>query len=324
MLSISHLQKRFGGRIAVDDVSFEVRAGETIGLLGPNGAGKTTTLSMMSGLTQPDGGSVSFQGSLVQQGADDLKRRVGLVPQDLALYDELSAWANLELFGGLYGLSGHTLATRADAALSLVGLCERRGDRVQEFSGGMKRRLNIAAALLHDPELILLDEPTVGVDPQSRNAIFDNLEELKRRGKTLVYTTHYMEEAERLCDRIVIIDHGRVIANDTVRGLYKLLPKSSSVELQFDGAQPGDDLLAALCALRGIDAAARSEGGVRIETQDFATALAGALDCIAAQGLRVVSVQSERTTLEDVFITLTGHGLRDGAAPPSPEQAAAP
>ncbi len=324
VLSISHLQKRFGDRIAVNDVSFEVCAGETIGLLGPNGAGKTTTLSMMSGLTQPDGGSVSFQGSLVQQNADDLKRRVGLVPQDLALYDELSAWANLELFGGLYRLAGRALAARADAALALVGLSERRGDRVKEFSGGMKRRLNIAAALLHDPELILLDEPTVGVDPQSRNAIFDNLEELKRRGKTLVYTTHYMEEAERLCDRIVIIDHGRVIANDTVRGLYKLLPESSSVELQFDGLQPGDDLLAALASLPGIGAAVRSEGGVRIETQDFAIALARALDRIAAQGLRVVSVQSERTTLEDVFIKLTGHGLRDGPAPPSPEQVAAP
>jgi ABC-2 type transport system ATP-binding protein len=267
---------------------------------------------------------VSFQGSLVQQNADDLKRRVGLVPQDLALYDELSAWANLELCGGLYRLAGRALAARADAALALVGLSERRGDRVKEFSGGMKRRLNIAAALLHDPELILLDEPTVGVDPQSRNAIFDNLEELKRRGKTLVYTTHYMEEAERLCDRIVIIDHGRVIANDTVRGLYKLLPESSSVELQFDGLQPGDDLLAALASLPGIAAAARSEGGVRIETQDFAIALARALDRIAAQGLRVVSVQSERTTLEDVFIKLTGHGLRDGPAPPSPEQVAAP
>jgi ABC-2 type transport system ATP-binding protein len=323
VLSISHLQKRFGDRIAVDDVSFEVRAGETIGLLGPNGAGKTTTLSMMSGLVQPDGGSASFDGRPVQQDAEDLKRRVGLVPQDLALYDELSAWANLELFGGLYGLAGRTLAARADAALALVGLSNRRADRVKDFSGGMKRRLNIAAALLHDPELILLDEPTVGVDPQSRNAIFENLEELKRRGKTLVYTTHYMEEAERLCDRIVIIDHGRVIANDTVRGLYKLLPNAGSVELQFDGSQPGDEVLASLGSVPGIDGVARSDGGVRIETRDFATGLARAFDVIAAHGLRAVAVQSERTTLEDVFITLTGHGLRDGSAPGAAEPAAA-
>jgi len=231
MLSIDHLHKRFGDRVALDDVSFEVRDGETVGLLGPNGAGKTTTLSMMSGLGQPDAGSVSFRGQLVRQDANDLKRRVGLVPQDLALYDELSAWANLQLFGGLYGLAGRKLTQRSDEALALVGLASRRNDLVKQFSGGMKRRLNIAGALLHDPELILLDEPTVGVDPQSRNAIFENLEELKRRGKTLVYTTHYMEEAERLCDRIVIVDHGKVIANDTVRGLYRHLPASRSTGL---------------------------------------------------------------------------------------------
>jgi ABC-2 type transport system ATP-binding protein len=333
LLTVSHLKKHYGGRTAVDDVSFEVRAGETVGLLGPNGAGKTTTLSMMSGLVQPDGGSVSFGGERVHQDAGSLKRRVGLVPQDLALFDELSAWSNLELFGGLYGLAGRALAQRAEAALGLVGLSSRRGDLVKHFSGGMKRRLNIAGALLHDPELILLDEPTVGVDPQSRNAIFENLEELKARGKTLVYTTHYMEEAERLCDRIVIIDHGRVIANDTVHGLHRLLPTSRSVELEFEGsaadavaataaaadavaatataAAAPDLLLEALVSLPGISGVSRSEAGVRLETDDFAAGLARALDCVAKAGVRVVSVQSARATLEDVFITLTGHGLRD-------------
>jgi len=346
VLSISHLKKHYGGRTAVDDVSFEVRAGETIGLLGPNGAGKTTTLSMMSGLVQPDGGWVSFGGERVHQDAASLKRRVGLVPQDLALFDELSAWANLELFGGLYGLTGRTLEQRAEAALGLVGLSSRRADRVKHFSGGMKRRLNIAGALLHDPELILLDEPTVGVDPQSRNAIFENLEELKARGKTLVYTTHYMEEAERLCDRIVIIDHGRVVANDTVHGLHRLLPNSRSVELQFEGgaahaaaagaaaagagtahaggshaAAAQDPLLTALASLPGISAVSRSEAGVRLETDDFAVGLARALDCVAGAGVRVVSVQSSRATLEDIFITLTGHALRDApvAAPVAAE-----
>jgi ABC-2 type transport system ATP-binding protein len=313
LLSITRLQKRFGARIAVDDVSFEVRAGETVGLLGPNGAGKTTTLSMMSGLTQPDSGSVSFGGQLVHQDADSLKRRVGLVPQDLALFEELSAWSNLELFGGLYGLSGRMLAARAAAALDLVGLSSRRADRVKQFSGGMKRRLNIAGALLHDPELILLDEPTVGVDPQSRNAIFENLEALKASGKTLVYTTHYMEEAERLCDRIVIIDHGRVVANDTVRGLYQLLPKSRSVELQFDAGSPDDALLAALASLPGISAVSRSEAGVKLETDDFAADLARVLDAIAQRHLRVASVQTARASLEEVFIALTGHALRDAA-----------
>ncbi|HEV7611187.1 MAG TPA: ABC transporter ATP-binding protein [Steroidobacteraceae bacterium] len=313
MLSISHLQKRFGERVAVDDVSFEVRAGETIGLLGPNGAGKTTTLSMMSGIARPDGGSVSFDGQIVHQDANHLKMRVGLVPQDLALYDELSAWANLELFGGLYGLAGARLATRADDALRLVGLADRRRDRVKEFSGGMKRRLNIAGALLHDPELVLLDEPTVGVDPQSRNAIFENLEELKRRGKTLVYTTHYMEEAERLCDRIVIIDHGKVIANDTVHGLYRRLPASRVVALEFDGATATDAVLAGLGALTGICAVQRTAAGVRVEMEDFGTPLARALEIIAGAGLRVASLETGRTSLEDVFIALTGHALRDGA-----------
>ena len=314
MLSITHLQKRFGDRLAVDDVSFEVRAGETLGLLGPNGAGKTTTLSIMSGLARPDKGSVSFQGRTVHQDANHLKRCVGLVPQELALYDELSAWANLELFGGLYGLAGEQLAHRAEEALTLVGLQNRRGDRVKGFSGGMKRRLNIAGALLHDPELILLDEPTVGVDPQSRNAIFENLEELKRRGKTLLYTTHYMEEAERLCDRIVIIDHGRVIANDTVRGLYRRLPASQAVLLEIDGAPADESLLSGLAVLPGISAVQRTAGGVRIETDDFGAPLAGALEHIAGRGLRVTSVQTGQMNLEDVFIALTGHALRDGPA----------
>jgi ABC-2 type transport system ATP-binding protein len=309
MLSICHLQKRFGDRTAVDDVSFEVGAGETVGLLGPNGAGKTTTLSMMCGLARPDGGSVSFQGRTVQD-VNRFKQRVGLVPQDLALYDELSAWANLELFGGLYGLDSRRLAQRADDALTLVGLGSRRRDRVKTFSGGMKRRLNIAGALLHDPELILLDEPTVGVDPQSRNAIFENLEELKRRGKTLVYTTHYMEEAERLCDRVVIIDHGKVIADDTVRGLYRRLPASQAVLLELDGPPPPESLMAGLAALSGISAQ-RTAGGIRLETDDFGTPLARALEIIANHGLHVTSVHTAQVSLEDVFIALTGHALRD-------------
>jgi ABC-2 type transport system ATP-binding protein len=315
MLRVDHLHKRFGDRVAVDDVSFEVGAGETVGLLGPNGAGKTTTLSMMSGLGKPDTGSVSFNGQVVRQDADDLKRRVGLVPQDLALYDELSAWANLELFGGLYGLAGTELARRADDVLVLVGLENRRHDLVKEFSGGMKRRLNIAGALLHDPELILLDEPTVGVDPQSRNAIFENLEELKRRGKTLVYTTHYMEEAERLCDRIVIVDHGKVVANDTVRGLYRHLPASRAVVLEIDGPPAADELLTSLAALPGISAVRRGAGGLSFEAVDFGAGLAQALATIAAAGRRVASVATAQSSLEDVFIALTGHALRDGPAP---------
>jgi ABC-2 type transport system ATP-binding protein len=235
MLQVEKLSKRYGQRVAVDAISFHIDRGETVGLLGPNGAGKTTAIAMISGISRPDGGDVSLGGVSVTLNSQAAKRRVGLVPQDLALYDELSAWANLQLFGGLQGLGAAQLRSRADEVLSLVKLADRRTDRVKTFSGGMKRRLNIAAALLHDPDLILLDEPTVGVDPQSRNAIFDNLEELKRRGKTLLYTTHYMEEAERLCDRVVIIDHGRVLADDTVSHLKEQYTNLEAAFMQLTG-----------------------------------------------------------------------------------------
>jgi ABC-2 type transport system ATP-binding protein len=235
MLQVESLSKRYGERVAVNAVSFSIAQGETVGLLGPNGAGKTTAIAMISGISRPDGGEVTLSGVSLARDANALKRRVGLVPQDLALYEELSAWANLQLFGGLYGLSAAELQPRAKAALALVGLADRSTDRVNTFSGGMKRRLNIAGALLHEPDLILLDEPTVGVDPQSRNAIFDNLEDLKRRGKTLLYTTHYMEEAERLCDRVLILDHGKVLANDTVAHFKQRFSNLEAAFMQLTG-----------------------------------------------------------------------------------------
>jgi ABC-2 type transport system ATP-binding protein len=224
MLDVRDLRKSFGDLTAVDGVSFSVGRGQILGLLGPNGAGKTTTVAMIAGLVTPDRGEVRIAGALLRGDTDPLKRRIGLVPQELALYDELSARDNLRFFGALYGLTGPALTQAMDAALALVGLADRGRDRVGTFSGGMKRRLNLAASLLHDPDILLLDEPTVGVDPQSRNAIFDNLEQLRARGKTLLYTTHYMEEAERLADRIVVVDHGRVIADDTLAGLYERAP----------------------------------------------------------------------------------------------------
>jgi linearmycin/streptolysin S transport system ATP-binding protein len=224
MLDIRKLRKSFDDLVAVNDVSFTVAAGELVGLLGPNGAGKTTTVSMITGLIRPDSGAVLVEGAPLGGDTDRKKRRIGLVPQDLALYDELSAHANLRFFGALYNLTGKALDDAINAALTLVGLADRKRDAVRTFSGGMKRRLNLAAGLLHDPDILLLDEPTVGVDPQSRNAIFENLEELKARGKALLYTTHYMEEAERLADRIVVIDHGRVVADDTLSGMRRLTP----------------------------------------------------------------------------------------------------
>ncbi len=219
MLEVRQLRKSFGAQVALDGVSFDVAPGQTVGLLGPNGAGKTTTVSLIAGLLRPDGGEVLVGGARLAGDTDPAKRRIGLVPQDLALYDELGAVQNLRFFGSLYSLRGDALAARIAAVLDLVGLADRARDAVKTFSGGMKRRLNLAASLLHDPDILLLDEPTVGVDPQSRNAIFENLEALKASGKALLYTTHYMEEAERLADRIVVIDRGTVVANDTLAGL---------------------------------------------------------------------------------------------------------
>jgi len=219
MLTVTHLRKSFGTVLAVNDVSFSLASGQILGLLGPNGAGKTTTVSMVAGLLTPDRGDVLVAGQRLAGDTDPSKRRIGLVPQDLALYDELSARDNLRFFGALYSLTGRALDTAIGRVLTLVGLADRARDAVKTFSGGMKRRLNLAAGLLHDPDILLLDEPTVGVDPQSRNAIFDNLEMIKAEGKALLYTTHYMEEVERLADRIVIVDHGTVVADDTLAGL---------------------------------------------------------------------------------------------------------
>jgi ABC-2 type transport system ATP-binding protein len=233
MLQARGLRKSFGELRAVVGVSLTLEPGRILGLLGPNGAGKTTTVSMLTGLVTPDAGEVLIAGHRLAGDADSMKRRIGLVPQDLALYEELSARANLRFFGGLYGLAGLPLDRAVAAALELVGLADRAADRVATYSGGMKRRLNLAAGLLHDPDVVLLDEPTVGVDPQSRHAIFDNLEHLKGRGKALLYTTHYMEEAERLADRIVIMDHGRVIADDTLDGLCGAHPGAGSLENVF-------------------------------------------------------------------------------------------
>jgi len=223
ILEAKQLRKSFGQLVAVNEESLALDAGKLVGLLGPNGAGKTTTVSMIAGLVTPDRGEVLVDGRRLTGDTDPGKRRIGLVPQDVALYEELTARENLRFFGALYNLSGAVLESATAAALALVGLTERARDAVQTFSGGMKRRLNLAAGILHDPDVLLLDEPTVGVDPQSRNAIFDNLELLKQRGKALLYTTHYMEEAERLADRIVVIDHGNVVADDTLDGLQMRL-----------------------------------------------------------------------------------------------------
>jgi ABC-2 type transport system ATP-binding protein len=243
MLRATSLFKSYNSTPAVAGVTLEAAAGEIVGLLGPNGAGKSTTVSMLCGLIRPDRGSVTIDGEAVGGNASGVKRRLGLVPQDISLFEDLSAMGNLELFGALYGVRRPLRTERAHAALALVGLEDRARALPSTFSGGMKRRLNLACALVHDPDVLLLDEPTVGVDPQSRNAIFANLEALRARGKAIVYTTHYMEEAERLCDRIVIVDHGQVVAAGTKEALRALLPAGAARKVVVEGPSLEDVFL---------------------------------------------------------------------------------
>jgi ABC-2 type transport system ATP-binding protein len=255
----------------------------------------------------PDSGSIAIAGEAIRGDTSEVKRRIGLVPQDLALYEDLSARGNLELFGALYGVSGAKLHERCTYALDLVGLADRAKDKPRTFSGGMQRRLNMACALVHDPDILLLDEPTVGVDPQSRNAIFDNLETLRARGKTLVYTTHYMEEAERLCDRVVIIDHGNVVASDTLQGLYRLLPAAESLELEVEGSAD----VKMLAREPGVKSAEQTNSKLTVGIDDLSRDLPMVLAWLAASGHVVHRVTSGHATLENVFLALTGRQLRD-------------
>jgi ABC-2 type transport system ATP-binding protein len=310
MLEVSGLHKKYGDLVAVEEVSFVARPGETVGLLGPNGAGKTTTVSMIAGLLPADSGQVLIEGQPVRGDTDPVKRKLGLVPQELALHDELSARDNLVLFGALYGLRGETLKPRIAAALDLAGLADRAKDRVLTFSGGMKRRLNLAAAMLHDPQIFLLDEPTVGVDPQSRNSIFTNLEELKRRGKTLIYTTHYMEEAERLCDRIIIIDHGKVIANDTLEAVRRLVPAVNLIEVEIENPGEGE-WHAGLRAIEGVDSVEWHPNLLRVAMRDLTDTSPRVLEWLRGNGYRCAHLASQRADLETVFLTLTGRSVRN-------------
>jgi ABC-2 type transport system ATP-binding protein len=309
MLEVKDVTKSYGKLFAVAAVSFRADYGETIGLLGPNGAGKTTIVSIIAGLLRADFGEVLIDGNEVKSDTDPVKLKIGLVPQDMALFDRLTARDNLTFFAALYSIGGAKAKRAIGDALTLVGLSERADEKVGTFSGGMKRRLNLAAALLHDPEILLLDEPTVGVDPQSRNAIFENLESLKNRGKTLIYTTHYMEEAERLCDRIVIIDYGKVVADDTLQGLLKLLPVSNVIAIKLDRVERFDP--EQVLALPEVKTADLEHDTLRVGVHDLSGGAPGILRWLSENGHSYHHVSSEQPNLETVFLTLTGRSLRD-------------
>jgi ABC-2 type transport system ATP-binding protein len=309
VLRCDGLRKAFGTIQAVDEVGFTIAPGETYGLLGPNGAGKTTSISMIAGLLKPDAGTIHVAGEPMTPRAVAAKAAVGLVPQDVAIYPDLTARENLHFFGRLQGMSRSAVRRRAEEVLEVIGLTDRADDHASGFSGGMKRRLNIGIGLLHRPQLLILDEPTVGVDPQSRNAILGSVETLADEGLAVLYTTHYMEEAERLCDRIAIVDQGRIVAEGTRRDLIARVAERDLVRLHVTGDATR---AAAACAELPAVSSADAEGDEVVCLLEDATAgLPSLLAAVAATDATVAGVEVRGADLEDVFLELTGRALRD-------------
>jgi len=305
-IRIEGLGRRFGEIEAVRGISLEVREGETFGLLGPNGAGKTTTLSMLATLLDPSSGDALIFGRRLTGDPTGVERSVGIAPQQIGLYPDLSGEENLAFFGRIQAVRGERLRSRSRQLLDLVGLAPRKDHRVRTYSGGMKRRLNLACALIHEPRLLLLDEPTVGVDPQSRAKILEAIRAIARDGTTVLYTTHYMEEAEKLCDRIAIMDEGRVIAVGTLGELLKIIGAGDVIE--FRAAEAIDpSRLSAIPEVREVESA---QGLTRILVSDAARAV-GPIAALLAERGAVTGLEIHRVNLERVFMQLTGHALRD-------------
>jgi len=309
VLECHGLRRSFGKLVAVDGVGFHIDPGETYGLLGPNGAGKTTTISMIAGLLERDAGEVAVAGEPMTTHSVRAKSALGYVPQDLAIYPDLSGRENLMFFARLYGMPTAEARRRSDEVLALTGLADRAGDQTKQYSGGMKRRLNIGIGLLHRPRLLILDEPTVGVDPQSRNAILESVEGLSGAGMAVLYTTHYMEEAERLCDRIGIIDHGKLIAEGTRAELVSMVGEGDQVRLSATGNLAG--AAADLAARPWVREAKALDGSIDLVVENARSELPAILTDVAAAGVTVRSVEVAEPDLEAVFLHLTGRALRD-------------
>ena len=310
-LTATNLRRTFQDNVAVKDVSLELREGESVGLVGPNGAGKSTTIAMLSTLLKPTAGDVTLNGDSVIARPDPLRKILGVVPQEIALYPELTAEENLGFFGALYGLKGQELRQAVDQALELVELSDRRKESIKKYSGGMKRRINIAAALLHGPRIVIMDEPTVGVDPQSRNHILESVRTLNREhGLTVLYTSHYMEEVEQLCDRIYIMDHGEIIAEGTKDVIKDRPTTETTIVLRVDGN--AEQLATALQAVDSVQSVTTDrDGALKIIADSDNRLLASVMREAEAAGAQVTGLNLERPSLEDVFLHLTGRTLRD-------------
>ncbi len=308
-IRVENLHKDFGEVYAVQGIEFKVQRGEIFSLLGPNGAGKSTTISMISGLLKPDEGEILVSGFDVEKESMQTKAAIGVVPQDIALYEDLSAQENLTFWGKMYGLRGDPLKKRVDEILEIIGLGERQKGRVGKFSGGMKRRLNIGIALLHKPEVVIMDEPTVGIDPQSRRNILDSVMELNQQGMTVFYTTHYMEEAQELSDHIAIMDHGKIIASGTHNELVKIIGGLDRIELTINTESA--KVIEAWKTISGVQQVTADNGHLTLLANDSNIVLPEIFEAAAKADSRITSVEIQEPNLEAVFLHLTGRALRD-------------
>lgn len=309
ILEIKDVVKRYNGLLALDNVNLRIPKGCIFGLLGPNGAGKTTLINSIIGMTKVNSGEIKVFGQRFDSADREIKLKLGVVPQEVALYDDLSAYQNLSFFARLYGLRGHELKTNIREALEFVDLWERRNDSPKKFSGGMKRRLNIACALVHKPELVIMDEPTVGIDPQSRNHILGSIRRLNENGATIIYTSHYMEEVEELCTEIAILDHGRVIAGGTKEQLADMVAVEEKLSIQLTGASY--TLLECVKNVQGVKNAVLDTNCLTVVSRTRSNNTNRIIDCVLDAGAVIEGINMERLTLGDVFLTLTGRGLRD-------------
>ncbi|MDQ1771122.1 ATP-binding cassette domain-containing protein [Labilibaculum sp. A4] len=308
MLIAKNLSKSFKEVNALNNISLAVQEGELYGLLGPNGAGKTTTISILSSLLKPDSGEILYQGKSLYQNLTKSKKMIGVVPQEIALYEDLTALENLKFWGTLYGIKGKELQSKTEELLDFLGLSDRKNHKIKTYSGGMKRRINIAAALLHDPKIVFMDEPTVGIDPQSRNLIFEVIQELHSRGLTMIYTTHYMEEAERLCDRIGIIDEGKIIAEGSLEELKKSSKINEEIHVRFTNVQKTD--------LSNINNHFNGQLLIHENQMVLSTSLANTdlpilIQMCTKANLHLENLQVKSLSLESIFLELTGKSLRD-------------
>jgi ABC-2 type transport system ATP-binding protein len=311
ILEVRELSKNYGDFEAVKKITFDIEQGEIFSLLGPNGAGKTTTISVLSTLYAPTSGDATVDGHSVTREPMAVRQVIGVIPQEVALYEDLSAQENLVFWGQMYGLSGKPLQSRVAEVLEQVGLADRARNRVKTYSGGMKRRVNIGVGLLHRPRLLFMDEPTVGIDPQSRRAILDTVKELNRQGMTVLYTTHYMEEAQELSDRVGIIDHGELIALGTQKELTQQVGQSETLILHVGENDDSEALAASLKGIGGVQSAEASDHEVTIVCPEAEEVLAGVVTQANERGIRIRSIDIREPNLEAVFLHLTGRALRD-------------